>query len=461
MKKVFCMFLAILMVLGAVGTAMADGSDAADTEWKRLESQGLVQTENGQEFVMITVSAEYSEGATQEAIDASAGQDYTSGVLNSDGSITYKLTKEQYAGFLVGMAGVVEEAFGQILADTTCSFTKLEHSDDYTRIDAYLGTQELGLTESFYAYFFLMYGQVYAMFAGRPDDIITVNYYGPDGQLLDSQTSESQATTAMSEEAAAAAEYRLKEADYPETVLVDNDYCKLTVHSIQANDDSYYSLKATVENKSDKNIAFVFQNGTLNGYMIDPVWSAIIPAGTTSEESIGFYKGDIMLTGADEVTEIRTNLKGFDSDTLAEMYVDEPVVIYPAGEANVKKFPRADQPTDKVVFDNEYCRMLAYDIGMDSILGYTVYLYLENKTEDRDISFMAEEGALNGIALSTLWAESVNAGSAVYSKIYWYPSTLREQGIENVEKIDIKIRSYDMSNILGDPFVYDTFTITP
>ena len=461
MKKVLCLALALLLMLGTMGTALAEegaSGSSPEAEWDRLEKEGIVRTENGQSLVDIFVPAMYLAGVeiTQESLDADAGQDYTYGVLGDDGSVTYSMTKEQYISMLNEVISGFNEVTEGMIADPGYAFTKVEHNKDFTQIDAYVSTQELRLNESYCAQSFYSFALTYNMYACRELERFIVNYYGPDGTLLDTVDS-----ALMTGSQVDLASYQLKEADYPETVLVDNEYCKLTITSIEANDGALFTLNAVLENKSDKNITFSFQNGSVNGYMINPGWVASMAAGQTSEASIGFSKGDIKMTGADEVTEIKTSLIGFDSDTLADQYVDEPVVIYPMGEANVKRYPREDQPTDKVVFDNDKCRMVVYDSGMDIALGYTLSVYMENKTEDCKLAFLTNGCSVNGIEMSPTWAQSINAGCNAYSKIFWLGNPFQENGIDKVEKVDIQIRSYNMTDVTAKPDVDDTFTIEP
>ncbi|MDY6365553.1 MAG: hypothetical protein SPL18_02695 [Oscillospiraceae bacterium] len=64
-----------------------DGVDNA--AWDTLESMGKIETENGLFYVNITLPADFvGEDVTQESIDAKAGETYTSGKLNDDGSVT-------------------------------------------------------------------------------------------------------------------------------------------------------------------------------------------------------------------------------------------------------------------------------------------------------------------------------------------------------------------------------------
>ena len=106
MKKLISICLALTLVFSLVSSVVAsddenlatDGSASEelsdDSAWEQLESLGKIVTENGIFYVYITLPAELiNRDITQESIDAEAGEAYTSGMLNEDGSVTYKLTK--------------------------------------------------------------------------------------------------------------------------------------------------------------------------------------------------------------------------------------------------------------------------------------------------------------------------------------------------------------------------------
>ena len=74
--------------------------------------------------------------------------------------------------------------------EDACFVIKDRLSDDYdlkcgyTSFDAYLSTSQVGITESFMVLSFYMYGGIYSLFSGENVDNISVNFYGPDGNLI-------------------------------------------------------------------------------------------------------------------------------------------------------------------------------------------------------------------------------------------------------------------------------------
>lgn len=170
--------------------AVNEDDQIEDASWDELEALGKIEMENGVFFVSITVPADLvGEDVTQESIDADAGETYTSGKLNEDGSVTYKMTKKQHRAMLDSMSTEIDKAIKEMVDSSEYAFTEITHNDDFTSFDAKLNTSEVGMTEGFMAMAFYMYGGLYSVFSGKEVDDITVNYYGPDGSLITSANS--------------------------------------------------------------------------------------------------------------------------------------------------------------------------------------------------------------------------------------------------------------------------------
>ena len=160
-----------------------------DPAWETLNSLGKVETENGLFFVTVTLPADLAgDDITQESIDAAAGETYTSGKLNDDGSVTYKMTKRQHKNMLDTLRAGLDETLKEMCESDEYAFSQITHNDDFTSFDVKLTTEELGLSESFMVMAFYMYGGMYSIFTGKQSDVI-VNFYSADGQLIETANS--------------------------------------------------------------------------------------------------------------------------------------------------------------------------------------------------------------------------------------------------------------------------------
>ena len=214
MKKAFAFILAAAIILSLAGCGStkpasvpaaaaqeqlpaAAPSDAPAQEdgsvdnpaWDELEALGKIETEGGVSLATVTMPAEFSQGATQEILDASAGETYTSAKLNDDGSVTYTLTKKQHKAFYDGMTEMTEQALQEMLDSPDYAYTAISHNADYSVFDVHLSTEDIEKTESAMTLAFYLYGRLCGLFTASGGDSITVNYYNPGGTLINSVNS--------------------------------------------------------------------------------------------------------------------------------------------------------------------------------------------------------------------------------------------------------------------------------
>lgn len=96
----------------------------------------------------------------------------------------------------------------------------------------------------------------------------------------------------------------------------------------------------------------------------------------------------------------------------------------------------------------------------DPIWGYTLNVYLENKT-DKELMFTVDNVSINRYMCDPFWAESVAAGMKSNSSISWFESTLAENSISDVEEITFTLRVYDANDFFAEDVLLESFTINP
>ena len=75
--------------------------------------------------------------------------------------------------------------------------------------------------------------------------------------------------------------------------------------------------------------------------------------------------------------------------------------------------------------------------------------------------FSVDEASVNGYMADPFYANSVSAGKCAFSSMSWSDTTLEENGITEVEEIEMLFRAYDADNWTGDDFANQTITLNP
>ena len=113
-----------------------------------------------------------------------------------------------------------------------------------------------------------------------------------------------------------------------------------------------------------------------------------------------------------------------------------------------------------LLVDNENCTFKITSTGTDPIWGYTLQVYLENKT-DVELMFSLDDVSVNGFMCDPFWASSVAAGKKANEEISFSDSDFEKNGITEVSEIVFTLTVYDANDWTADHLVSETFTIHP
>lgn len=248
-------------------------------------------------------------------------------------------------------------------------------------------------------------------------------------------------------------------------VLVDNEFCVVTV--VEAYNDEIwgFTLRVLVENKtSDKNIMFSIETAAIMGYEIDPFWAKEVSAGNQAYSKIQFSNSKIEELGITAVDEIKLYMRAYDSDDwMADDYFEDVFTVYPTGLSS-EEIVSPSRPTyenEYVVVDNEYCTFVIISAFTDSIWGYSLNYYIENKTTDIELMFTWDDVSVNGFMIEPYWASSIQSGNKQIGTISFSESSFNENFISIVTMIEFELNVYDNNDYFADNFVEEVFQYTP
>lgn len=157
--------------------------------WDELKAQGLLVTEDGVDCSIVTMPAMFSEGATQEALDSSAGDAYVEATLNPDKSVTYKFTKKQHKEMVDYMRMLIANSCIQMASSQNNTITIIDPTDDFSTFEVTLSGNQLNAEDVRLQNLFYELGHLFGAFSNHDKDTVTVNFYGPDGTLITSVNS--------------------------------------------------------------------------------------------------------------------------------------------------------------------------------------------------------------------------------------------------------------------------------
>lgn len=248
-------------------------------------------------------------------------------------------------------------------------------------------------------------------------------------------------------------------------VLVNNNDCIITI--TEAYNDSIwgFTLKVLSENKtSNKKLMFSLETAVVNGYEVDPLWVESVEAGKKSNSEITFSSSILKDCGITSLDKIELYIRVYDyDDWFADEFVDDKFTVYPTGlsEQDIKSPDRPSREKEYVVVNDENCTFIILETYDDSIWGYSLKCYLENKTNETEFMFSFDDVSVNGFMIDPFWAKSLMPGSKTVSSISFSNSDFEDNGITDVSEIEFLLRVYDDNYILEDDFINSTFTYHP
>ena len=246
------------------------------------------------------------------------------------------------------------------------------------------------------------------------------------------------------------------EISFETVTVVDNDECAILITEVS--DD--FTLKAELENKStEKTYMFAISSAAVDGLQTDPFFASEVAPGKKSIEQISFMDDD--LSGNVNFTDIELAFRVYDSDDWsADDVADATVHIYPFGEDKAETFTRTPLDTDNVILDNEYVTATVIGCSDDPIWGYSVNLFLQNKT-DVEVMFSADNASVNGYMADPFWATTVQPGKCAFNSMMFSDSTLEEIGVTEIENIEFVLSVGNNEDWTAEDFANEEVILNP
>ena len=115
---------------------------------------------------------------------------------------------------------------------------------------------------------------------------------------------------------------------------------------------------------------------------------------------------------------------------------------------------------ETVIVDDENVTVKITGIETDGMWGYTLKVFLENKT-DLNLMYSMDRVSVSGCMCDPFWATVVNAGMKANEQIAFDYNVFEEYGIVDVTDITFDLHIYDDDNWENDSLLKETYTVYP
>ena len=242
------------------------------------------------------------------------------------------------------------------------------------------------------------------------------------------------------------------EVTIEEAVLLDEADIKITAKSFEADGFMGPAVKLLIENNSQTNVGVQAWGVSVNGYMVDTIFSADVAAGKKANEELIFSSSSLEEAGITTIADMEFYFHIYDSETW-DTYLDSAPVVIKTSAAD--GFVYEYDNSGDVVYNENGVEIVVKGLS-EEFMGPCVVVYISN-TSQKNISVQTRDVSINGFMVDAIFSSEVNAGKHIVDTITFLSSELEENGITTIEDIELSLHIFDSDTWMT---IKDTNVIT-
>lgn len=229
-----------------------------------------------------------------------------------------------------------------------------------------------------------------------------------------------------------------------ETILVDQGGLRIIAKELVDDPISGRGIKVYVENNSSQNLGVNCNSLVVNGYMMTDWFSSSVAAGKKENEMIYLLSDGMKQAGITTISDVALQFHVYDEDTYETVFDTEEVELKTSAYGTVEQ-PVLDE--GKELLNQDGVRIVGKYIQEDTFWGAGIVLFIENQS-GKDIVVQCDHMSINGFMATQLFSSTVNHGRMALDEISILSSDLEENGIENIETIELTFQVLDESTFM-------------
>ncbi len=247
------------------------------------------------------------------------------------------------------------------------------------------------------------------------------------------------ATTAATTTATTKATTNATTAALKEAVLYESDRIRITAKKLQEQDSKNAELHLLIENDTQEDLTFQVRDVSVNGCMVDTMFSSSVAAGKKINDKITFLSSDLDLYDIKRIKEIELYFHIFQSSDWNERF-DTEIVKLTTNAENVKPFLFVDDGV--VAYDENGIKIVPYKFIREGSGAPALMVYIENNTE-KCITVQARNESVNGFMVDSMFSAEIASGKCIIDDLRFLKSSFEDNEIEKVETIELYFHVFD------------------
>lgn len=229
-------------------------------------------------------------------------------------------------------------------------------------------------------------------------------------------------------------------------VLYDNKGIKAVFTSFNQNGAYGPEIKLQLENTTEKNITVQVREVSINGYMMDPIFSEEVGTGKKAIGLINFFESDLEENGIEQVNSIELSLHIFESDSYDTIDDSETIKIVINDVKETEK-----EVTGQILLDKDGLKVTYKDMVVDGDGEVSLKVFVENGL-DTEATIQVRDCSVNGFMIDPICSIDVEPGKKANDKIGFMSWDLEEQGLEGVafETVEFTLHVFNDNGTIMD-----------
>lgn len=215
------------------------------------------------------------------------------------------------------------------------------------------------------------------------------------------------------------------------------DYDGVTVTAVSWDSDEM-ALKIQAQNTSDQDYIIQFSETSINNYMMEPIFSLNIAAGSQAEKNAEFNPSDLSDCGIEQAAQIQMKVNLLDAISFDVLYTSEYVTV-PTGQSTDEQ---PDDESGQVLYDQEGLKLISRGFVDDPDWGKLWKVYISNESGE-DLAIYTPTITLNGNTLDVLFSVSVPTGKKAVGTMTIFQEDLDTYQISDVTSAEVTLRLQD------------------
>lgn len=224
---------------------------------------------------------------------------------------------------------------------------------------------------------------------------------------------------------------------FTQQVIAEQDGVKISINEGDVTQSIFGpEISVLVENDSDIGVVVQCDKLSVNGYMVEPMFSCEVAAGKKANDVITLSESDLQKSGIGRIGKVEMNLYAINSDTWSRIW--ETTVSIETNYADKYEDTLTSDKSGETIYEGNGVKVVYQGIEDDSTLGKDIKVYIENNS-DATLTLQCDAVSVNGFMVDPIFSSDVVAHKASFDEISLMSTDLEQNKITDIQDIELSL----------------------